>query len=199
MKKKAWRKIRLRKVDISAMDDRMLLANVYLTQALTLLLALILSLFQGGALWRLLALPDQLAIVLWGAGFAVVFIAVDGLLSQFVPEEVTDDGGVNEKLFSGRPLWHIAVLSFIVALCEEVLFRGVLQTWFGPYWTSILFALLHVRYLKHWLMTGLVFSVSYGLGYLAIWTGTLWTPIFAHFVIDFVMGVIIKYRRKEQQ
>jgi len=50
--------------------------------------------------------------------------------------------------------------------------------------------------LQHWLMTGLVFGISYGLGWIYIQTGSLWTPIAAHFIIDFVMGCLLRYRRK---
>ncbi|HZG55448.1 CPBP family intramembrane glutamic endopeptidase [Paenibacillus sp.] len=195
---KKWKNLRLQKVDPSKLDERTLLLNVYITQALTLLLAAILLWTQGRYVWDLLPLPSGLAPWLWGAGFAAAVIAADGALSRFVPGEVTDDGGINDMLFRGLPLWHIAVLSFVVAVCEELLFRGAVQHWLGPYWTSILFAAVHVRYLKHWLMTGIVFSISYGLGYIAIRTGTLWTPIFAHFIIDFVMGAIIRYRRNEE-
>jgi len=195
---KKWKNLRLQKVDPSKLDERTLLLNVYITQALTLLLAAILLWTQGRYVWDLLPLPSGLAPWLWGAGFAAAVIAADGALSRFVPGEVTDDGGINDMLFRGLPLWHIAVLSFVVAVCEELLFRGAVQHWLGPYWTSILFAAVHVRYLKHWLMTGIVFSISYGLGYIAIRTGTLWTSIFAHFIIDFVMGAIIRYRRNEE-
>ena len=169
-----------------------------MTQALTLLFAAILLWTQGRTAWELLAPPGGWTPWLWGAGFAAAVIAADGALSRFVPKETTDDGGINEMLFRALPLWHIAVLSFVVAVCEELLFRGAVQHWLGPYWTSILFALVHVRYLKHWLMTGIVFSISYGLGFIAVETGTLWTPIVAHFIIDFVMGTIIRYRRSEE-
>jgi membrane protease YdiL (CAAX protease family) len=191
-----WKKFKIQKVDMSKLDDKTLLLNVYLTQALTLLIALGLFWVQGQGVLEALRMPDRLEPWLWGIGFAMVVLAVDGLISRWIPEDVADDGGINDMLFRSRPLWHIAVLSFVVAVCEELLFRGAVQHWLGPYWTSILFAAVHVRYLKHWLMTGLVFSISYGLGWIAIRTGTLWTPIIAHFMIDFIMGAIIRYRGK---
>lgn len=132
-----------------------------------------------------------------GVAFAVVVLIVDVLISNWVPPEVTDDGGINELIFKNRPLWHIIVLSFVVAFCEEWLFRGAIQASWGPYWTSILFAAIHIRYLQHWLMTGLVFGISYGLGWIYIQTGSLWTPIIAHFMIDLIMGCIIRYRREK--
>lgn len=51
-------------------------------------------------------------------------LAVDFLLTHIVPEDSMDDGGINELLFGKRPLWHIVVISAVVAVCEELLFRG---------------------------------------------------------------------------
>lgn len=192
-----WKKIRFQRVDVTKIDDRTLLLNLYITQLLTLLLALGLIWWQGRSAIELLQLPGGFEPWLWGIGLAAAVLVVDGAVSRWVPEDVTDDGGINDKLFRHKAVWHIALLSFIVAVCEELLFRGALQHWMGPYWTSILFAFIHFRYLKHWVMTGLVFSISYGLGWIAVHTGTLWAPIAAHFLIDFVMGTIIRYRKVE--
>lgn len=191
------RKIQFRQVSINELDDRVLLLNLYLTQALTLIIGLIWVFFQQQNLFSLLSIPDSIAnVFLWGGGLALAAVAVDLLLSRFVPEELSDDGGVNEKIFANRPVWHIAVICLIVGFCEELLFRGAMQHAFGPYWTSIIFAAIHVRYLKHWIPTGLVFCISYALGYIYIKTGTIWAPMFAHFLFDFIMGLMIKYRRE---
>ncbi|GJM68195.1 hypothetical protein HMSSN036_04110 [Paenibacillus macerans] len=131
-----------------------------------------------------------------GLGLAAVMFGADFLLSRFISEESMDDGGINTKLFRGRPVWHIAVISAMVAVCEELLFRGAIQHGIGVYWTSILFAAIHVRYLRHWIPTGWVFASSYGLGFIYMQTGTLWAPIVCHFLIDFVSGLVIKFRRE---
>ncbi|ALS27732.1 abortive infection protein [Paenibacillus sp. 32O-W] len=196
MKKFDIRNIRIRKVSVDDLDDRLLLINLYATQAITLIIGLIWIFFQGRNPLNLLQFFDDPIVLLWGAGFAAAVIAADLLISRWVPDEASDDGGVNERLFRNRPLWHIILMSFIVAVCEEMLFRGAIQHSFGPYWTSIIFAAIHVRYLRHWIPTGLVFSISYGLGWIYIQTGTLWAPIMAHFLIDAVMGLIIRYRRE---
>ncbi|MBD2845197.1 CPBP family intramembrane metalloprotease [Paenibacillus sp. IB182496] len=197
MKKFKLRKIRIRKVTVDQLDDRALLANVYATQAITLVIGIVWMIFQSRSPFGLLGWPAQwLQAMYWGAGFAVAVIAVDLLITRWVPEEATDDGGVNERIFRNRPLWHIVLLSLAVSVCEEMLFRGAVQFAIGPYWTSILFAAIHVRYLKHWIPTGLVFSISYGLGWIYEQTGTLWAPIAAHFLIDLAMGLIIRYRKQ---
>ncbi len=108
-----------------------------------------------------------------------------------------DDGGINEMIFKNRPLWHIIIITLMVGICEELLFRGAIQYAFGPYWTSILFAAIHFRYLRHWIPTGWVFVSSYALGYIYIESGTLWAPILCHFMIDLISGLIISLRREK--
>ncbi|WP_019537078.1 CPBP family intramembrane glutamic endopeptidase [Paenibacillus ginsengihumi] len=196
MKKIDFSRFRLKKADIHELDDRMLLLNLYMTQLVVLLIAGIIFLFQKPDFKAMLSLRPGAQILIWGLGFAWIVLAVELLIFRWVPEEVADDGGINEKLFARRPLWHIVWICLFVSICEELLFRGAIQAAWGPYWTSILFAAIHVRYLRHWLMTGLVFSISYGLGWIYLRTGSLWTPIAAHFAIDLVMGCILRYRRE---
>ncbi len=196
MKKFDLRKIRVRKVSVDEIDDRMLLINLYATQGLTLIIGIVWLLFQRQNIIHLLALPSTLNVLWWGLGLAAAVVAVDLLISRWVPDEVSDDGGVNDRIFRMRPVWHIALISFVVAICEELLFRGAVQHAFGPYWTSIIFAAIHVRYLRHWIPTGLVFSISYGLGWIYIHSGSIWAPILAHFAIDLIMGLIIRFRRE---
>jgi membrane protease YdiL (CAAX protease family) len=191
-------KLKLKSIDIHEINDRTLLLNLYITQLLTLVLGIIILLFQKNNILAQLNFGKPDTFIIWGLGYAALFLAVDLVLSRFVPEEVSDDGGVNLKLFGNRSVWHILVISTIVAICEEVLFRGAIQYAFGPYWTSILFAAIHIRYLQHWIMTALVFGVSYGLGWIYIQTGSLWSPIIAHLVIDLVMGCIIRFRKDER-
>jgi uncharacterized protein len=198
MRKFDIRKIKIRKVNVDQLNDKMLLANLYLTQALTLIIGIAWVLFQGRNPFPLLKLPQTGQFALWGAGLAFLVLLFDLGISRFVPEDASDDGGVNERIFGSRAIWHIAVISLVVSLCEEILFRGAIQYAIGPYWTSILFAAIHIRYLRHWIPTGLVFSISYGLGWIMIHTGTLWAPILAHFLVDFVMGLIIRFRREEK-
>ncbi|SFF04131.1 hypothetical protein SAMN05216378_4843 [Paenibacillus catalpae] len=199
MKKFDIRNIRVRQLSVDEIDDRMLLVNLYVTQAITIIIGLIWVLFQRSNPFLLLQFPNSLTFLWWGLGLAAAVIVVDLLISRWVPEEAADDGGINERIFQNRPVWHIAVISFVVAVCEEVLFRGAVQHSFGPYWTSIIFAAIHVRYLKHWIPTGLVFSISYGLGWIYIESGTLWAPILAHFLVDLIMGLIIRFRREQTE
>lgn len=197
MKKNKFRKIKIQKVDPTQLTEQLLLINLYLTQALTLIIGLIIMFFQKRNLLTVIKLPQNVDFLLWGAGLTAIVFSIDFLLSRFVKEEYLDDGGINQMLFRNRPIWHIAIISIIVAICEELLFRGAIQHGIGPYWTSILFALIHVRYLRHWIPTGWVFLSSYALGYIYIQAGTIWAPIVCHFLIDFISGLVIKYRREK--
>lgn len=199
MKKFDIKKIKLRQVSVDQIDDKLLLINLYLTQLLTLIIGIVWLLFQHRNPIHLLQFPEQTNFWMYGVGLTAVVIAVDVLISKFVPDHASDDGGVNERLFRKRPVWHIVVMSFIVAVCEEMLFRGAMQQSFGPYWVSIIFAAIHVRYLRHWIPTGLVFSISYGLGWIYIQSGTLWAPILTHFLVDAIMGLIIRFRRYDEE
>ncbi|WP_322905541.1 type II CAAX endopeptidase family protein [Paenibacillus campi] len=197
MKKKKFRSFKLQRVQPGQLTDRILLANLYLTQGLTLLVGCIWIWLQGRNPLSLLSLPSGMEFVWWGLGLAAAMLLVDLFISRIVPESSMDDGGINELIFKHRPLWHIIIITLMVGICEEILFRGAIQYAFGPYWTSILFAAIHFRYLRHWIPTGWVFVSSYALGYIYIESGTLWAPILCHFMIDLISGLIISLRREK--
>lgn len=186
-----------RTLEIDVDNDRLLLLNLYVTQGLTLALALVILLVQRQHPAGLFHITNLATVAAWGIGFGAAVLLADLLVSRWVPEEAADDGGINQMLFGNRAVWHIALISAVAAICEELLFRGAIQHAWGPYWTSILFAAIHVRYLRHWVPTGLVFGISYGLGWIYQATGTLWCPVLAHFVIDLVMGLILRFRKGE--
>lgn len=196
MKKFKFGNVKVKQVDPAELSERLLLVNLYLTQGLALFIGLIVIFFQKRNLFFVLKLPETWDFLYWGAGLAVAMLLVDVLISKIVPEESMDDGGLNEKLFKGRPVWHIIIIALMVAICEELLFRGAIQHGIGLYWTSVLFAAIHFRYLRHWIPTGWVFLSSYGLGFIYEQTGTLWAPIVCHFLIDLISGLVIKYRRE---
>jgi membrane protease YdiL (CAAX protease family) len=179
--------------NLKGISDRVLLLNLYLTQGLSVVIALILFYFQKRNPLELFQVHSWGDVILWGGGLAVLVIGVDLIVSRFVPEHLTDDGGVNERIFGRRAIWHIVVISAVVAVAEELLFRGAIQHSIGPYWTSILFAAIHIRYLQHWILTGMVFLTSYALGWIIIHTDQWLSAVIAHFLIDVILGLILRY------
>ncbi len=96
------------------------------------------------------------------------------------------------KLLSNMGLGSIIIVSVAAGVCEEVLFRGVLQIalsdWFGMttglLLASLLFGLAHmisVSYVIYVSAFGLVLGAMY------MWTGNLLGPIIAHFIYDLLM------------
>ncbi|WP_027093684.1 type II CAAX endopeptidase family protein [Cohnella thermotolerans] len=198
MRKFDIRNLKIRKVSAQDLDDRLLLINLYLTQLITFIIGLLWVILQGRNAISLLKWPANPGFLAFAAGLAVLVVALDIAVSRWMPEEAMDDGGVNERIFLTRPIWHIVLICLVVSVCEELLFRGAVQHAIGPYWTSIVFAAIHVRYLRHWIPTGMVFGISYALGWIYLHTGTLWAPIVAHFLVDLIMGLIIRLRRESQ-
>ncbi|MEM5598897.1 CPBP family glutamic-type intramembrane protease [Niallia circulans] len=54
---------------------------------------------------------------------------------------------MNKRVFENRNPFHIAFIALMVAFCEEILFRGVIQTNLGLLLSCLLFAMMHYRYL----------------------------------------------------
>ena len=95
-------------------------------------------------------------------------------------------------------LINILIVAALAALSEEFLFRGVLFRWLrdsvsNHHWVvwiiAILFSAIHLQFY------GFIPRLLLGayLGYLLIWTGSLWAPILAHFVNN-LMGVLLYFR-----
>lgn len=189
MKKTSWKKVR-----IEQLDDRFLLINLYATQAVLLAIALIMILLQQQTLTTLLQAPHSVYHGLMAIGFATIVLLANAMAGFFLPADILDDGGLNEKIFKNRSYGHIFLIAGVVAFSEELLFRGAFQYLLGNYWTSVVFTAIHIRYLRHWLLTAMVFAISYGLGWIYQWSGQLWTSVFAHFIIDFSLGAYLKWK-----
>jgi len=86
--------------------------------------------------------------------------------------------------FSVSEAFLIAALS---AIGEEALFRGAMQPAIGLVATSLAFGLLHVGPGKVFLpWTGMAMAAGFLFGLLALLSGGLVAPIFAHAVVNFV-------------
>lgn len=171
--------------------DRALLANLYASQLLVLALAVILLLFQG-RLSADLFLWKDLRYWAFGVLLGMTVVVIDIFLALVLPAKWLDDGGINLRLFRRRSILHIAWIALFVSVAEEMLFRGAVQHWLGIWGTSLLFTLIHFRYLHRWVMVSMVFAISAALGWGVEWSGTLTPAIVAHFIVDFVMGTLIR-------
>jgi hypothetical protein len=92
---------------------------------------------------------------------------------------------------------NILMIAVIPAIGEEMVFRGLFQRLLGEWFNNIhvaiflaafLFAAVHLQF--YGLLPRMMLGVMFG--YLYLWTGTLWAPVFAHFLNNGA-AVLISY------
>jgi membrane protease YdiL (CAAX protease family) len=112
-------------------------------------------------------------------------------MEQWMKETEDQAARITERFLDIHSMGGFAVnmvmIAIIPAIGEEMLFRGLFQRLFGEWFKNIhvaiflaafLFAAVHLQFygLLPRMMLGVLF------GYLYHWTGTLWAPVFAHFI-----------------
>ncbi|WP_409301437.1 lysostaphin resistance A-like protein [Peribacillus sp. SCS-155] len=180
-------------VIIKQLTDRELMFSLVSTQFLVIAAASVLGffLFDGISSFTDLFQFNK-DIFLVGGTAGVLVVLLDVFFMKVLPPSVQDDGGINERIFTSLTYPMIFVIALLVAISEEVLFRGVIQTHIGLLWASLIFAMVHYRYLFNWFLFFNVMLLSFLIGMIYEWTHNLLVTIFMHFVIDFVLGVIVK-------
>ncbi|HLR71583.1 MAG TPA: CPBP family intramembrane glutamic endopeptidase [Pseudogracilibacillus sp.] len=182
---------------IKQMSDEELKRQLLLSQSIFFLISIILSffLFSNISDWLHYISFDFKQIVLIGVLPALAIVLIEVILYVFVPARYFDDGGINEKVFRNQSIGSIFLISIVVAIAEESLFRGVIQTSFGYIFASVLFVLVHFRYLKKPVLLTLVIIVSFLIGYLFEITENILVVIAFHFMVDFLLGIFIKFQK----
>lgn len=179
----------------SSSTAKQVLSAFYITQFLLFAISAVALWWQGKSPEHLFSFHD-IHMWVWGIGAGGLILAVDAVLMACVPESWMDDGGLNQLLFENRSRVHVLVIALIAAVSEEMFFRGVLQEWLGIWMTSVVFVLLHTRYLKKWLLVAVVFAISAGLGWLTECFGNITPAVIAHGLVDFVSGLFIRHKAK---
>lgn len=182
---------------IKKMSDDELRRQLLLSQFILFSISILLSFFFFSHItdWFQYFIFDMKQIFLYGILTGTAIVIVELILFLFIPERYFDDGGINEKVFKNQSVVNIFIISIVVAISEEFLFRGVLQTTFGYIFASSLFVVVHFRYLKKPLLLILTAFVSFFIGYLFEITGNLLVTIAFHFIVDFLLGLTIRFKR----
>ncbi|MFO1441743.1 CPBP family intramembrane metalloprotease [Bacillus sp. Bva_UNVM-123] len=186
---------------IKELSDKELLFHLYLTQIILLVISSILGfiLFNRFEDFFKLFRWNDIDILLIGGTAGLIVVLLDVVLMKLLPPSFYDDGGLNERIFRNRSIIHTGFIAAIVAFCEEILFRGIIQTHAGLLISSIIFAVVHYRYLFNWFLFLNIIVLSFFIGVVFYMTENLVVTIFMHFVIDFLLGIIIKYRNNRQE
>lgn len=92
----------------------------------------------------------------------------------------------------------IIILAIVSGFCEEVMFRGVVQQQFGLWWASLFFGLFHCPSLKH--MSYGLWALAAGLllGWLVVYTGSLWPAIVTHAISNLLSLVFLRHAGRQK-
>lgn len=185
---------------INQLTDRDLLKNVYMTQVILLIIAFFLHMI----IFRWNPPITELFKYEWtdfiiGIIAALVVVILDIWLMNRFTTHYHDDSGVNKRIFQDRHPFHIAFIALIVAFSEELLFRGVIQSNLGLVLSCLLFAIMHYRYLFNPFLFANVVLVSIVIGVLYEVTENLWVTVIMHFLIDFLLGCIIRFNLYQKE
>lgn len=182
---------------IKQMSHTELRKQLLFSQAIFFLLSVFLSFlfFDHIFDWFNYLFIDLSMIAYYGVIPGLIIVIVNLSLYKLFPKHLFDDGGINEKIFKHQSISSIFIIALVVAISEEFLFRGLIQTTFGYMTASTIFVLVHFRYLtKPVLLISIIF-VSFYIGYLFEITGSLFVTITIHFIVDFLLGLAIKFEK----
>lgn len=112
---------------------------------------------------------------------------------------IADQLGFYELLFSDMgvrtPIWiQTLAVAVLVPIAEELLFRGLilgeLRRAMSDGWAilinGLLFALFHMNFIQ----SAYVLPVGLVLAALAVWSRTMWVPVFFHMLFNFGGGIV---------
>jgi uncharacterized protein len=185
---------------IKELTDKELTFHLYVTQVLLLIVSFILGLFLFKDFSYLKLIKwDDFQIIKFGVPSGILVVLIDVILMKQLPSSYYNDGGLNERIFRNKSTLQIAWITAIVAFSEEMLFRGMIQTKFGLIIASIVFALIHYRYLFNWFLFLNIILLSFLIGFIYVFTNNLAVTIVMHFVIDFLLGIFIKKKSLHEQ
>jgi len=183
--------IKRQPIDPRQLTDRDVFVSFYGSQLFLLIVAIAGSLFFVPQMRSLFSF-SFFDVVILGAGSGVVIALLEVALERLVPETWLDDGGINRRVFQAFSYKHMVLALVLVAFIEEMLFRGVIQTCWGLVVASFIFAFVHIRYLKKPLMFLMALLLGFYLGWLYKYTGSLLPSITTHFIIDVLLGFVLK-------
>jgi len=142
------------------------------------------------------SMPVLSWIIKWNEGLHLPqFLSA---VEQWMREYEDQAALLTKRMLSGTSLSvlcaNLLAIAVVPAVCEELLFRGVLLSWLknsfhrkhlAVWLSAVVFSAFHVQFFGFFprMLLGVY------LGYLYLWSGSLWTPIIAHFLNNAVAVV----------
>ncbi|WP_233190797.1 CPBP family intramembrane glutamic endopeptidase [Sporosarcina sp. P19] len=134
-------------------------------------------------------------------GIASIALLLFGVVLTFIiPSNYIDD---MNKTYQDGTLSSLIIFMFLVALFEELLFRGIIQNLFfvytGHQWvailsTTVLFLVFHIQYYKKPMMLLNITIPSLVFGWVYFKTNNLLVPVFVHSIMNLGTTIMFKYK-----
>ena len=153
--------------------------------------------YTSAAVWTVISIIVALPFLNWTYALNQQMVFPDALrgLETWMKEAEAAAARDTELLLDTKNIptivFNFLAVCVVAGICEEFLFRGLLQTFFGkviknPHvlvWTiAILFSAMHFQFY------GFITRMFLGawLGYLMYYTKTIWIPVLAHFTNNLI-------------
>ena len=125
------------------------------------------------SLWALIVASFSAALMLWLSGKVAALYELYRELSQALP---TRDWK-----------WNLTA-GLASGFVEEFAFRGVALALVGPFWSSIVFGLLHLGWKRSmWLWPIYAALIGWALAYVTEQTGSIWAAVIFHAVYNAIL------------
>jgi membrane protease YdiL (CAAX protease family) len=108
---------------------------------------------------------------------------------RYFAEWWLEDQRINQAIRSGLGFGEMLLLGLSAGIGEEITLRGALQPKLGLFWTSLLFAVLHVQY--SWFGIAVIFAIGIILGVIRNRTNTT-VPMAIHALYDIIAVLLIE-------
>lgn len=123
--------------------------------------------------------------------FSILLVIVVLIFTAVIPKAKLDDE-INDIIIKYLSYPELAAVFLLGSICEELLFRAVIQPYLGIILTSLIFTLAHYRYFaKPYLMLQ-VLIMGVALGYAYKISGVFWVIVSIHFLVNFINVILEK-------
>jgi membrane protease YdiL (CAAX protease family) len=133
--------------------------------------------------------------------FLIVFVpsvavGIEWILLRYVPRQYWFEP-INDQLAKNFSLFELSLIFIVGSISEEIFFRGVLQNFFGFWIATLLFVVIHTRYLKRFVLLAVSIMFGCGLGLVYLVSNKIWVAILCHFLLN--MGSIMVLKKGSAQ
>jgi len=172
---------------------KMMVVNLIVSQLLLIVLAVILQFIFNKQLCfeEIFLLNFTTYTIFIGIFSSVLLLLIQLAFFKFISAERLFEQ-INAYLLQNFSLKELSLIFLVGAISEEFLFRATIQPKIGILLGSLIFTVVHFRYLRKILILIEVFIIGLVLGLSYYLTSSIWVPIFCHFLVNLTTAFLYK-------